>query len=330
MRIRWLSLAVIACLWSAGCGNKTGPPSSLAPNAVTGGLTVQFLDVGQGDSALLQWSGHAALIDGGTPEAGATVVSDLRGAGVKRLDYVFASHPHADHIGGLPDVLDAFPVAHFVDSGFQTGSPQQVALLTAIGDHKIPFQIAKRGQTLDLGGGLTLRLLAPPDPFLSSTDSDANNDSIVARADFGGVKVLFTGDMEGAERRDLYAWLESQPDGANALRADVLKCAHHGSRNGTDAAFLRAVQPKVAVISCADGNRYGHPHAAALGALKQGGVELYRTDKHGDVTLTTDGKTVTMAPAHTATGDVWTTGKGRNRSRAARRPRRSRSLQPAY
>lgn len=319
MRIRAIVVpAAIAALF-AGCAKK--PP---APAPPVSGLVVRVLDVGTGDAILLRWKDKAALVDGGLPEASDTVLADLRQSGVSKLDWVVATHPHADHIGGLPAVIGAMPVAHFLDSGFQEGSPQQEALLTAIRDRQVPFHVAERGETLDLGGGATLHLLGPPHPSIRGTRSDANNNSIVARLDYGTVRVLLTGDMEAAERQDLYTYLDASGKGPGELRADVLKCAHHGSRNGTDRAFLRAVRPKYAVISCATGNNYGHPHAAAIRALQAAGVSLYRTDMQGDVTFTTNGMTVQPSTARSASGMLWTAGDGQQVSPRRRVRNRSR------
>jgi competence protein ComEC len=306
----WL-LAACAALMT-GCSRRTPPKS--AP--VLPGLTVRFLDVGQGDSALLQWQGKAALIDGGPMAATGTVLADLKRYGVRRLDWVIASHPHEDHIGGLIGVVSALPVGHFVDSGLSTASSVQKQLLTEIRRRNVPFQVARAGTALDLGGGVSLAMLGPPRPFLSGTDSDPNNNSIVARLDYGRVRILFPGDMEGAERDWIYKRNRGSP-GADPLRADVLKAAHHGSRDATNAVFMKRVAPRYVVISCGAGNEYGHPHPQALRAIKSsaGLKGLFRTDLEGVITLHSDGRTISMSPEHRAAGDLWAPG---NRGRTAR------------
>ncbi len=254
----------------------------LAAPAFARNMAVSVLDVGQGDSILVQLpSGGAVLVDAGTREAGPTVVSDLRGRGIKSLDMVVATHPHADHIGGMEAVLKAFPVRRFLDSGFAHGSRTQIRLLKLIERQKIPYKVARAGQMISLGGA-KFQILAPKDPLLTGTDSDENSNSIVIKVTDGAVSFLLTGDMEQEERMRLMATRAN-------LSATVLKVAHHGSRNGTDTAFVTRVKPKVAVISVAAVNDYGHPHAEALEALSK--VKLYRTDRDGTVTITTDGKT---------------------------------------
>lgn len=274
------------------------------------GLTVRFLDIGQGDAALVQWKDHAMLVDGGSRDHGDILLADLNKYGVSRLDWVIASHPHEDHIGGLIGVLRALPVNHFLDSGFNTGSPIQADLLRAVQARKTAFQVAQAGAKMDLGGGVSLNILAPPTPFLNGTSSDPNNNSIVARLDYGSIRILFTGDMEGPERGWIFNQTDGLPGGQGALRADVLKVAHHGSHNGTNAALLKRVAPRFAVISCGWGNSYGHPHKQALNAIRNAPTvqQLFRTDLEGDITLHTNGKTIAMTAAHAPTNDIWSPG----------------------
>ena len=172
---------------------------------------------------------------------------------------------------------------------------------------------ARSGQVVDLGENVRLEILAPSEPLLKGTESDANNNSIVARLTYGDTAFLFTGDMENAERARLLRSASS-----NQLRADVLKVAHHGSHNGTDPDFLRAVRPRYSVISLARDNDYGHPHREALEALRNSGTRILRTDEQGSITFTSNGRQVTLrddpgsaavaepapAPAPATTGQV--------------------------
>ena len=212
---------------------------------------------------------------------------------MNRLDLLVTSHPHQDHFGNSVHVLRRIPTAVVVDSGFVTNSPTQLRLLEEVKKQRIPFvNVGARnlaGTSTDLGEGVSLRYLAPKLPYLSGTDSDPNNNSVVLKVSLGRVSFLFTGDMEEEERARLLA-----STSAEDLRATVLKVAHHGSHNGTDAAFLARVRPEVAVISCAADNRYGHPHRATLDALARARVRVRRTDRHGTITVATDGNTYTV------------------------------------
>lgn len=264
-------------------------------------LTVTFFDVGQGDAALIQTpSGKTVLIDGGPPEAGPTLVRQLRALGVSVIDLVIASHAHADHIGGLIDVVREFKVRAFLDSGVPHTTPTFRDYLAEVERQKekngAKFLVARRGRTITLDdGAVTLDVLAPEEPLLSGTRSDINSNSVVVRLSFGAHSVLFTGDAEaGTEER-----LAKQSD---KVRATVLKVAHHGGRHSTTAPFLRAVSPSTAIISCGRGNPYGHPKAKTIKAL-EAVAKVYRTDRDGTITITSDGKAFDVARSGIAKAD---------------------------
>lgn len=261
----------------------TGAVSGAAPRADGKTLVAAFLDIGQGDSAVVETpGGKTILIDAGPPGSDDVILNYLRKRGIARLDYVVASHPHADHIGGMARVLAALPFGPVYDSAFATGSQVQERYLTAIQKHGGRITKARAGQSVPIDGSVTMEVLAPRDPLFEENDSAwVNNNSVVVRFVYGKTRLLFTGDMEEKERQRLYT-------AGTDLRADVLKVAHHGSRNGTDAEFLGRVQPQVAVISCEQGNDYGHPHKEALAALRAAHVPFLRTDLQGTITLTCD------------------------------------------
>ncbi len=269
-----LVFALICCaaVFSAGCQSDDNRPQAAAPIAAgslsgQNVLSVSYIDIGQGDSQLIQTpSGKNILIDTGAAEGRKALLGYLEQRGVRQLDLVIATHPHLDHVGNLPQVIDAYPVGEFLDSGLVTGSPAQERYLRALKEKRVKFTIVSRrgaDTTRDLGDGITLTLLQPRAPLLSDTDSDPNNNSIVALLTSGKVRFLFTGDMEEDEREQrLY------PSG-DSIRAEIYKVAHHGSRNGTDDAFMERVQPQEAIISCGVRNDYGHPHPETLAALEK-------------------------------------------------------------
>jgi len=246
-------------------------------------LTVSVIDVGQGDSILVQFpNGQDMLVDAGDREAGPTVVQYLRSRGIKRIDLLVASHPHADHIGGMARVLAAFPVGKAWDSGYNSGSRTQQQYLSTIKAKAIRFGMPKAGLSQQIGDA-TVAVLAPGKVPIVGTDSDANNNSLVLRISYRNVSFLLPGDMEREERATVGTW----------PRSTVLKVAHHGSRNGTDLAFAKAVSPQYAVISYATANSYGHPHAEAVAALTAAGAKILQTAVDGTVVFTTDGKAIT-------------------------------------
>jgi len=294
------ALALLLVLLS-GCG----PERAGEHRGAGAEVTVRFLDVGQGDAVLVQWNGGAGLVDGG-PEGQARALADsLRRYGVRRLDWVIATHPDADHIGGLPPVLIRFPVERFLDSGHNSGSPLQARLLREVKRRGVTSQRARMGESLNVADGLTFLFLGPPEPYLQGTGSDDNNNSVVSLMTYRGTRVLLTGDMETAE----WEYVSDLFYGDRNLRADVLKVAHHGSSDATSAALLERVRPKHAVISCERGNPYGHPHRETLSGLKRAGASLYRTDLHGTVTMRTDGRVITFETERRAGRDLWVNGE---------------------
>jgi len=215
----------------------------IAGTGWAGQLNLSVIDVGQGDSILVQFpNGEDMLVDAGDRDAGPTVVHYLRSRGVKRIDILVASHPHADHIGGMPSVLAAFPVGKAWDSGYNHGSRTQEDFLRTIKAKGIRFGRPKAGFGEKVGE-VAVAVLAPPPTPLLGTESDANNNSLVLRIAYGSVSFLLPGDMEREERATVARWPHST----------VLKVAHHGSRNGTDLAFAKAVSPQYAVVSYAMG-----------------------------------------------------------------------------
>lgn len=291
--LTWSALLLTGCQPRTGGGpsSPSGVPASSGP--VSGQLRVSFLDVGQGDSALIQApGGENVLIDGGPNEAGPRVIEALHSAGVREIDLLLGTHPHEDHIGGLIDVLREVPVKQALDPGYTHGTSLQRKYLELLKEKGVKTTRARKGQRYDLGGGAQLEILAPEDPLLKGTSSDPNNNSIVARLGFGKTAFLFTGDMEEEERERLL-----QSVSHSTLRADVLKVAHHGSHNGTDPQFLAVVQPRYAVISLARHNDYGHPHREAIEALEAAHAQILRTDERGTIVFTSDGQTVQLQGA---------------------------------
>jgi len=250
---------------------------------------VHFLDVGQGDAVLIQTpEGKNLLLDGGERGAGGTVIAYLRQQGVTALDLVIASHPHEDHIGGLLEVLTAFPVKTLLDSGYVLGTPTQERLLELVRERGVRYRLGRAGNVIR-AGPCTLEVLAPEEPLLHDTESDANNNSLVLRLIYGQTAFLFTGDLEEAGRQRLLRH-------GREVRSQVLKVAHHGSRNGTDEKFVAAVQPQVAIISCGANNSYGHPHREALRALRLAQVHVYTTRDNGNIVVTSDGQQIAVCP----------------------------------
>jgi len=268
-------------------------------------LRMTVLDVGQGDSIFVQTpSGRTLLIDGGgsndETNAAQTDIGErvllpfLRFQGVNRLDIVILTHPHGDHVGGLPAVLREVPVGVVLDgTRLPYPTPAYTAFLTQIRQKRIPYQHAIRGMRLDLGDGAVGEFLNPPAPGLpygtNPDNATVNNYSAVLRLTYGRTHFLLDGDAQTEAEASM---LSSYPD----LSCDVLKCGHHGANNATGDGWLERVHPRYAVISCGAKNLFGHPHPDALARLAAHNVQVFRTDKNGAVTFVSDGQTVTARP----------------------------------
>jgi competence protein ComEC len=268
-----LSLACLpAFVWASALG--TGPPA---------GLTIQVLDVGQGDAILVTSpAGASILVDGGPDER--AVATQLAALGVKRLDMVVATHPHADHVAGLPTVLSRVPVGVLLQPGCSDDSPAQVALDRAIRDEGVPEVHPRTGDVFRVGD-LRLDVLSP-DRCWTGTESDANNDSIVILLSLHEDTVLLTGDAE----IPVQEWLL---EGGTLPDVDVLKVPHHGGGTSVPELF-DAVHAEVAVVSVGVDNDYGHPNAEIIDAIAASGARMWRPDLDGMITVTFEGQMPTV------------------------------------
>jgi competence protein ComEC len=265
------AVVAVACsllplfVWSTAL--SAGPPS---------GLVIHFFSVGEGDSALVTSPGGASiLIDGGPdPEQVATKLSAL---GVKRIDVVIASHPHADHIVGFPAVFARFPVGLLLEPGCPDPSPIYANLLLAAHDKGIPVRHPRTGDTLTVGD-VHLDVLSPPRCF-TGTDSDPNNDALVIMMEYGEDRVLFATEPEEPAQQEML-------DAGADLHAELLKVPHHGAATSLPS-FFEAVDPELAVVSVGP-NDYGHPVPEVLDELRATGARVLRTDLAGDITVTLD------------------------------------------
>jgi len=249
--------------------------------ARAGTLTVDVLDVGQGDGILLRTAGgKAVLVDAG--EGSADVVDQLRGLGVTELALAVASHPHADHIGGMNAVLLSIPAKLYVDNGLPHTTSTYNTLMRTVELRGIPYKTAAVGQVYSLDDDVKLTVLAPTATPVRGTRSDLNANSVVLRVTHGKDCMMLVGDAEAETEAGLLQ-RGLQP-------CEVLKVAHHGSEFASSEAFLAALKPKIAVISVGAGNTYGHPAAGALSRLSAAGAKVYRTDQDGGVRLESSGK----------------------------------------
>lgn len=251
-------------------------------------LNVEFINVGQGDCALIECNRHYMLIDGGPSSASSIVYTVLKNKHISHLDCIIATHPDEDHIGGLSGALNFAkadicysPVTEYDTKAFDN-------LIKYLNKNSTGLTVPVAGTSFNLGSA-KVSIIGPV-----TYSEESNNNSIVVKITYGSTSFLFMGDAEFEEESSLIS------SGA-VLKCDVLKVGHHGSSGSTSASFINYASPTYGVISVGKDNNYGHPTDTTLKTLKSSGVKIYRTDKQGDITFSSDGKNITVEMENTET-----------------------------
>lgn len=257
-------------------------PSTDREGELEGKLQVHFIDVGQGDATLIVTSdGKTALIDAGPNSDEDRLLSYLDSKNVETIDLLFFTHPHEDHIGGGDAVILQYDIGQIIMPDCTSSSSTFERLLSAADKKDIYITTAEHGDTFTLAG-CRFEIFGP----ITVPENDANNASLVIRLTYGDTAFLFSGDAEKTEEEAVLQKYEDR------LQADVYQVGHHGSSTSTSQAFLEAIRPSIAVISCGKDNKYGHPHAETLTLLQSLKINIYRTDQSGNILLLSDGKKV--------------------------------------
>jgi competence protein ComEC len=279
IRYAVIGLAVLAAIATSFLAQ----PASCAPKASSGEVVIDVLDVGQGDSILIRSpEGKTALIDAGPSK---NVVGLLKSKGVTSIDLLVLSHHHSDHYGGMAEVIRAFRPKVFLATNSSHTTPMYLKLLQLVRDEGIKA-IGPTESVRKIGLGSVVLNILPQPP---EDTRDENDNSIGIRVEYGNFSALLTGDSEAPARG---FWLKTCPK--MVRDCTILKLAHHGSRNGTDARWLAAVRPEQAVVSLGAGNDYGHPHPETLSLLARERIPLLRTDQVGTIEIFSDGQTWDM------------------------------------
>ena len=285
---RIFALLLLILLLLTACGSEdiqlTTEPTLTTPTTQSpttfGEFRVHFVDVGQADGAVIECGGEFAVIDAGYPESGPLMVEYLQDLGAEKLSLVVGTHPHGDHIGGLPDVLDAFPTDTVWTSQLPYTNEYVREFKSAVTTNGATLEQPRPGAVFQLGGA-SIEVIGP----LNLEYEDANDLSLVLMVQYGDNRFLMTGDMEELAEHEL---VEAGVD----LKADVLKVGHHGSYSSSSYRFLREVMPTYSVISCGAANEYGHPHEVTLSRLQDADTIIFRTDKMYTVIAESDGANV--------------------------------------
>lgn len=281
---------VFLALLLAGCGVEIQVSSPSGGGEAGGNLKVHFIDVGQGDSTLIEQDGHFMLIDAGERDQGEVVVSYLKKQGVKKLDYVIGTHPHSDHIGGMAEVFRAFDIGRVIMPAKEHTIRTYENLLDEIAAQNLKVTLPKAGDIYELADS-SFQIIAPVRDY----GDNLNNWSVGIRLAYGETGFVFCGDAEKEAEGDIVS-------SGLTLKADVLKISHHGSSTSSSSKFMDLVDPDYGVISCGKNNDYGHPHKEIRAMLKERNIKSFRTDELGTIVAASDGKSVTFPGQET--GDL--------------------------
>jgi len=247
-------------------------------------MKVHFINVGQGDSILIQTpSNKTILIDGGPPEAGKKVVAYLKKQKVHKIDLLIATHPDIDHIGGLTHVMKSVEVAKILDSGKLYSTKTYARYMKEIDKQKIPLEVAKENELIKLDKRMKIRVLNT-----YSGKKSNNQSSIALKVSFKEMDFLFMADVEREQEKKLLSKYN--------LEADIVKVAHHGSKTSSSLAFFQEVKPKVAILTYSKANNYGHPVDRVIKNLNKINAQIYSTAVFGDVVISTNGESYFILP----------------------------------
>ena len=247
-------------------------------------LEVYFLDVGQADSILIKLEDEYMLIDAGNNEDGVKLVNYFNDLGIKEFKYVFGTHPHEDHIGGMDDIINNFKIDNYYMPDKITTTKTFEDVLDALINNNLQYTILEKGDEFNLSSA-NFKVI-----YAGDETNDINDSSIVLKLTYGNNSFLLTGDATSNVEKTLLN---------DNIKSDVLKVAHHGSNYSSTDEFLDVVSPKYAVISVGKNNSYNHPSNSTLKKLNDRNIKLYRTDLDGTIKFTSDGENITITTIST-------------------------------
>ena len=282
-------LAVICSIYEKDIDKTFGLPvteTKVTTKEENHNLNITYLDVGQADAILIQNDGHNMLIDAGNNEDGPLLVQYFKEQNITKFDYLIATHPHEDHIGGMDDIVKNCDIDKIYMPDVTTTTKTFLDLLDAIEEKNMTFDVPKINQSFTLGHTLFQVI------YTGNDKKNLNNASIVLKASFKNTSYLFTGDATSEVEKKILK---------KDIQATVLKVGHHGSKYSTTTTFLEKVNPTYAIISVGKNNSYNHPNQTTLDKLTKKNIEIHRTDQEGSIFLKSDGKTINITSKQTNT-----------------------------
>ncbi|WP_297423559.1 ComEC/Rec2 family competence protein [Clostridium sp.] len=274
--IIFFSVVIISCRYLSIHSNKN---ILLDPNK----MYVHYIDVGQGDSILIQVNNTNLLIDSGPKSDKRKFLNYLSKLNLDKLDYIIATHPHEDHIGNMADVINKYPVLSFYAPKVQSTTKTFEEMIDALKSKSLKINVIKKGtNSINLGKNTKITVFSPTKDYYE----DLNNYSPIIKIEYGKTSFLFTGDAQKDVEKEI---LDNNED----ISADVLKVGHHGSSTSTSPNFLAKVNPSIGIISVGQDNTYNHPNDETLNNLTKNKVTIFRTDKDGSIVLSSDGSKIT-------------------------------------
>ena len=279
----WVILIIVCTILAYLGGDFLISEEELLGENVEGTMEIHYLDVGQGDSTYIKMGDFDMLIDAGPTSEVNHLLKQLSALKVKDLDVVIATHPHEDHIGGMPGVFDTYEVKKFYMPKATYTTMAFENLINSVKNEGLKIKTIKEGTKIKLAEGTVIKAFSPGE----KNYDNLNNYSPIMKLTFGETTFMFTGDAEKiAEDEVLSKYSEED------LKSDVIKFAHHGSNTSSTEDFIKAVSPKYGILSCGEDNPYGHPRKKTLKTIEKHNIEVYRTDKQGQITAISDGENI--------------------------------------
>ncbi|SFC56735.1 competence protein ComEC [Clostridium uliginosum] len=282
IKFKFLAVFMIILIFSfVGCTNENSKKS--IQNSNSNEMLVHFIDVGQGDSMLIQANGKNLLIDSGPKTGKDNLLNYLKSLNISKLDYVIATHPHEDHIGNMADIIKKYDVSNFYAPKVEHTSKTFEKMIESLQSKNLKINVIKKGvDSINLGKGTKVTVFSPT----QDSYEELNNYSPVMKIEYGKTSFLFTGDAEKEVEKEI---LNNNDD----IESDVLKLGHHGSSTSTTKNFLKKVNPSLGVICVGNNNTYNHPNKDTISRLKDNNVTIYQTNKEGTIVLSSNGSTIT-------------------------------------